>query len=96
MLTQWADGFFCAAHRGADGILHGHTWRVRAYWDYAGTDILVRQAKLKEALSYLDHRELPSGLSRAEDIAADLGRGLFCLRVDVWREHEGLGASWTA
>lgn len=96
MLSQWVDGFFCAAHKGGDGRLHGHTWRVRVFWDYAGADILVQQAKLREALSYLDHSELPENLSRAEDIAADIGRGLFAQRVEIWREAEGLGATWTA
>ncbi len=46
----------------------------------------------------LDHTELPRHLSRAEDIATWLGEmlGGGPVKVEVWREAEGMGATWTA
>lgn len=95
-LLQWADAHFSAAHRGEDGRLHGHTWRVRAHWLYDGEDAEVRRRSLHIATRQLDHVELHQSRSRAEDIAALLGEGLAACRVDVWREPEGMGATWTA
>jgi len=96
MILTWADAHFCAAHRSDDGRLHGHTWRVRAYWPADGTDVLLRQAMLRELLTGFDHAELEHELRRAEAIAEAVGMRLGCAQVDVWREPEGLGASWTA
>lgn len=95
MILQWADSFFCAAHKGRDGRLHGHTWRVRAYWPDDGTDMAVRKEHLRIAIEFLDHQFLAEGHDLAEHLAADLGATLHACRLDVWREQEGLGATWT-
>jgi hypothetical protein len=94
---QWAGAFFSAAHKDPrNGKLHGHTWRVRAYWPHAGGDILDRQKLLRRWVASLDHRELPAHLHLAEDIAAHLGHGVQAVRVEVWREAEDVGATWVA
>lgn len=96
MITQWADAHISAAHRGADGVLHGHTWRVRAYRDYLGGDVVDWRGSLLAALEQLDHSQLPDKLTRAEALAEWIGVRLDASRVDVWREPEGLGATWRA
>lgn len=96
MITQWAEVHFCAAHTGDDGRLHGHTWRVRAYWDYRGQSIVNQKSRLIEALAGLDHAELPATLRRAEDLAQEIGSRVLACRVEVWREPEGVGAEWFA
>ena len=97
-VLTWADTYISAAHRPIDGgPLHGHTWRIRAYWPADGTDAVERQGTLHIVTRGLDHTELAAHLSRAEDMAAWLGQmiGGGPVRVDVWREAEGLGATWT-
>ena len=97
MILTWADAHFCAAHRDDRGFVHGHTWRVRAYWEFDGQDMQAPDTSLAGfVLSELDHRELPANLSWAEQIAPFIGAALNCVQVDVWREPEGLGATWRA
>ena len=76
--------------------MHGHTWKVRAYWIADGTDAIARQSLLWDVTRGLDHCELPAHLSRAEAMAEFIGRRLLgeAVQVDVWREAEGLGARW--
>jgi len=93
---QWADAHLSSAHRNAAGKLHGHTWRVRAFWPHDGTDVLERQRLLRKWASALDHRELPAHLTLSEDLAGHLGAAVKACRVEVWREAEGLGAVWIA
>lgn len=78
--------------------MHGHTWRVRAHWAYQPLelDVVERKAALAHALAKLDHSELPDDLTRAEQIAEWIGVRVNACRVDVSREAEGLGATWTA
>jgi 6-pyruvoyl-tetrahydropterin synthase len=90
----WVDATISAAHYPADGgPLHGHTWRVRAYWEWTSGDALVLQRLLREACEPFDHNLLPAALSRAEELAKHLRAALSCARVDVWRDAEGLGAT---
>lgn len=96
MITQSAETHFSAAHRGGDGQMHGHTWRVRATWPYRGQDIDEQRERLIVGVSQLDHSELPPDLTRAEQIAHWIGLRVDACRVDVWREAEGLGATWRA
>lgn len=93
-IFTWADGHVSAAHRDPTGKLHGHTWRVRAFWP-AGQDAVALQARLRAVLAEFDHAELPEGLIWAEDFAPEIGRRVGAARVDVWREPEGLGATWS-
>lgn len=83
-----------AAHRGADGRMHGHTWEIIAWWP-AGDDALALQDRLAEWVAQIDHDVLPPDLSLAEQIAARAGRDLDAIEVQVWRVGERLGARWT-
>lgn len=94
-ILTWAETYICSAHKGDDGVMHGHTWRVRAHWDYAGACVDDFKLKLKAAVAPLDHALLPDALRRAEDLAAYLGDLVGARRVDVWRDAEGMGATWT-
>ena len=91
-----ARAHFCAAHIDDRGRLHGHTWRVRAVWPFAGENAMDRQASLIAALADFDHAKLPDGLRLAETLAALIGARLGAVRVDVWRDAENLGATWRA
>lgn len=93
-VLTWADTHICAAHMG-DGKLHGHTWKVRAYWTYEGQSAVWRQEQLKRVIGKFDHEMLPDELARAEDLAGYIGDLVDAVRVDVWRDPEGLGATWT-
>lgn len=95
VVAQWVERHFCAAHEG-DGVMHGHTWVVRAYWSYDGADIRERAERLAPWIEKLDHSTLPADLSRSEQIAAWIGVAVNAKRVEVWREREGYGATWTA
>jgi len=94
-VLSWADTHLCAAHKGDDGVMHGHTWRVRAYWLYQGRSAVDLKLVLERACRTLDHSVLPEHLRRAEDLAGYIGDLISAARVDVWREPEGLGATWT-
>jgi hypothetical protein len=94
-VLSWAETYLCAAHKGDDGVMHGHTWRVRAYWNYTGQSAVDTKAALVAACRWFDHGVLPDRLRRAEDLAAHLGLHMGAQRIDVWREPEGMGATWT-
>ena len=97
MLSQWVERHFCAAHESDDGKLHGHTWVVRVYWPYDDTDVLVRATALERYVAKVDHTVLPNDLRRAEELAGFFAAAVDGVtRVDVWREREGYGATWTA
>lgn len=91
-----AEAHFCAAHESALGRMHGHTYVVCATWPDTGMDALIRKRSLDDACKEFDHAVLPESLTRAEAIAAYLGRLLGASRVEVRREREGLSASWVA
>lgn len=93
----WVDGHLSCAHRDRlTNALHGHTWRVRAYWKSereGPKDAVIMQSQLREMLKVWDHTELPAHLQSAEEIASAVKHLVGCHRVDVWREPEGMGAS---
>lgn len=95
-VLSWAETHISAAHhpKGRQQ-LHGHTWRVRAWWRYDGSDAVELRKALMEACAPLDHALLPDNLTRAEEIAEHLGHSLRADRVDVWRDAEQMGATWT-
>jgi hypothetical protein len=92
---SWVDTHLCAAHKGDDGVMHGHTWRVRAFWNYTGQSAVDLKDRLERCRRELDHKVLPHELRRAEQLAGYFGRVTEAVRVDVWREAEGMGATWT-
>jgi len=95
-LTTWATGFYCAAHRDDSGTIHGHTYHARAEWAYDDSCAVERKAQLDAALAEFDHTTLPEALRRAEDMCLRIAVKTGAVRVDVWRDAEGLGATWKA
>lgn len=96
-VESWVETHISAAHAPEDGgPLHGHTWKIRATWLYGGESAVDLKAKLERVCRELDHTLLPARLSRAESIAVYLGDLLRAKRIDVWREADGMGATWTA
>lgn len=90
-------GHFSAAHEGADGVLHGHTWNVTAWFEHrAPADARVDKAALDHLLSHWDHKTLPVDLAWGEDIARTVGTLVNCVEVLVSRPSEGFHARWTA
>ena len=86
----------CAAHRDLDGRLHGHTYQVRAYWP-SGVDMLLLQARLRQACELFDHGELPDHLAGAESLAFALHEALpDAVEINVDRPAEMLFAQWRA
>lgn len=75
--------------------MHGHTWRVRAWWTYTGKSIVDLKATLEKVCRRLDHTVLPEDLRRAEDLAGYIGDLVDAVRVQVWRDAEDMWAEWT-
>lgn len=82
---------FSAAHESRDGILHGHTWRVTAWWD-TEPDAVRKQHELLHFLHVFDHTLLPESLAWGECLAREIMVGLDCCKVEVSRPLEGLFA----
>lgn len=90
-------GHFSAAHRSSDGVLHGHTWKVTAWFETpAKADATLYKAALDGLLGVWDHTELPENLAWAEDIAGAVGKLTNCVEVLVSRDLEGYHARWLA
>lgn len=93
----WAQSHFSAAHKDKKtGSVHGHTWRVRAYWKLDGVtrDATVMKAQLEGCLMAFDHKcsdDWPCG-PWAEQIAQSIKHLINCDKVEVWRDCEGVGA----
>lgn len=96
MLTG-VGGFFCAAHRDTgNGVLHGHTWEVIA-WFTGRSNAVLRQRQLAAILETIDHTELPNELAWGEDIAryiAERFNDKSCVAVDLSRPSERIYARW--
>lgn len=93
MVEQWAQHYICAAHRSPTGVMHGHTWKVRATWS-AIINVEDRKSALVDACAKRCHGVLEAGEGSAEGLAKAIGAELSADRVEVWREAEGLGAVW--
>lgn len=88
---------FCAAHRSPEGVLHGHSYEVTAWFPNEDhRDARCMKAALVSLLSAWDHSELPDHLSWAEDIAAVVGTLANCVAVEVRRPLEGFHGRWRA
>ena len=96
MILTGVGGHISAAHRGADGGLHGHTWTVKA-WFPAGDDAVALRDRLNAVLARFDHKELPPGMTLGEQLAEEIGRSLpGCVAVEMAREPEQIFARWQA
>lgn len=83
---------FCASHHSPEGVLHGHSYQVWAYFE--GGDARDHQGRLREAVGALDHTHLPPELAWGEAIAERIGTELGALRVKVTRPLEMIEAEW--
>lgn len=89
-------GHICAAHLSPEGVLHGHTWTVRAWW-VAGGDARDHLAQLDIATAAYCHTLLPAACTSGETIAAALAEQMpGCVAVEVFREPERIFARWEA
>ena len=82
---------FSAAHKSRDGVLHGHTWQVTAWWRDT-PDAVQRQKDLQAYLSVFDHTLLADGVAWGEDLARAITHGMGCCKVEVSRPLEGIFA----
>lgn len=89
-----ARAIFSAAHRSKDGILHGHTWEVIAWWEDC-PDAVERQAALTDYLKVFDHSVLADGIAWGEKLAETICIGLDCSKVQINRPLEGIFAEVT-
>lgn len=85
---------FSASHR--DPVrqeLHGHSYEVMVYWPAdPPRDAMVLQEMVKEVVkARYDHKTLPDDITRAEQIAREIGSLLTgVVRVDISRPSERL------
>lgn len=86
-----ARGIISAAHRSREGVLHGHTWEVVAWW-VGEPDATAKQADLNKYLSVFDHGVLGDEEAWAEALGKSICLGLNCQRVEISRPLEGLFA----
>ena len=86
-----AGSFFCAAHKDAEGNLHGHTWEVTAWW-FGAPDVVKKQATLNAALKEFDHTVLDNSIAWGEKLGQELIRKLNCQKVEISRPLERLYA----
>jgi 6-pyruvoyl-tetrahydropterin synthase len=97
MKLTGVSGVISAAHYSRDGVLHGHTWQVVAWWHANGDVILSadrRKRMLAEYLQKFDHSILPDELAWGEDLAERIGLDMRAAAVDVSRPLEGIYAKW--
>jgi 6-pyruvoyl-tetrahydropterin synthase len=88
-------GIFSASHNSPEGVLHGHSYEVWAWFPQA--DARELQERLNEVLAALDHSHLSDELAWGEALAEHLARQLpNCVEVEVRRPLERIGAKWTA
>ena len=87
-------GIFSASHNSPEGVLHGHSYEVWAW--FPQDDARELQQKLGAVLDRLDHTHLPDELAWGEALAEHIG-GLLpgCCEVEVRRPLERIGARWT-
>lgn len=89
-----ARAILSAAHRSKDGILHGHTWEVIAWWEGC-PDAGQKQAELTDYLKVFDHSVLADGIAWGEKLAETICNGLGCFKVQINRPLEGIFAEVT-
>jgi hypothetical protein len=68
---------------------------VRAYWEYSGKSIVDLTMILERVCRKLDHTVLPDHLRRAEDMAGYIGDLVGAAKIEVRRDAERMGATWT-
>jgi 6-pyruvoyl-tetrahydropterin synthase len=86
-------GIFSASHHSPEGVLHGHSYEVWAWFPQADARSLQRH--LEEVLAHLDHTHLDAELAWGEALAEHIAAQLpGCVEVEVRRPLERIGARW--
>lgn len=97
MIRTGVTASFSAAHKSPEGEMHGHSYRVTAWFQNDDhRDARCMMAMLKQLLTVWDHKVLPDDMSWGEDIAYAVGRLANCVEVEVSRPLEGFHARWIA
>lgn len=89
-----AGAILCAAHRSREGIMHGHTWEIIAWWT-GKPDAVEKQKDLVSYLQFFDHSILADSVAWGEDLAARIAEDLGCDMVEVKRPLERIYARHT-
>jgi 6-pyruvoyl-tetrahydropterin synthase len=88
-------GVLSASHESPEGVLHGHSYEIWAW--FPQQDARELQRRLEEVLRELDHTHLPHDLAWGEALAEHIGAQLAgCLEVEVRRPLERIAARWRA
>jgi hypothetical protein len=93
-LTQSLTGvgaIISAAHKSSDGIVHGHTWEIVAWFD-GEPDAVQKQRELEAYLKIFDHSILRDDVASGEALGRAIIYGLGCVKVDVNRPLERIYA----
>jgi 6-pyruvoyl-tetrahydropterin synthase len=86
-------GIFSASHHSPEGVLHGHSYEVWAWFPQA--DARDLQQRLEKVLAAIDHTHLDDDLAWGEALAENIAARLpDCLEVEVRRPLERIGARW--
>lgn len=95
MTLTGVGGVFSASHDSPEGVLHGHSYEVWAWFPEG--DARELQQKLRAVLERLDHTHLPDALAWGEALAEHIAGQLpGCREVEIRRPLERIGARWTA
>lgn len=95
MKSTGVGGIFSASHHSPEGVLHGHSYEVWAWFPVA--DARGLQEKLEAVLAEIDHTHLDDELAWGEALAEHIaGRLPGCIEVEVRRPLERIGARWRA
>lgn len=86
-------GIFSASHHSPEGVLHGHSYEVWAWFEHG--DARDLQQMLQAVLAELDHTHLADDLAWGEALAEHIALRLpGCTEVEVRRPLERIGARW--
>ena len=86
-------GVFSASHHSPEGVLHGHSYEVWAWFEQG--DARELQERLIAVLQRIDHTLLADELAWGEALAEFIGGELSgCVEVEVRRPLERIGAKW--
>lgn len=91
--------FSCSHRDPVRKELHGHSYVVWVYWpSWPVRDQMLLQRNVEEVVkAHLDHKTLPERITRAEDIAAELGGLIVDVHsIMIERPVEGFRVLWQA
>ena len=80
-----------AAHKSREGVLHGHTWQITAWFNESRCALELQQ-ELVEYLKIFDHHLLGDTVAWGEALGKCLVLGLGCVKAEVSRPLERIYA----